>query len=438
MPSLPQGSPPLAYPGETQYTGRYLMVGRSANDSGLPRALRDKAGLTVASASDFPQGQVDVVRFGGADGVYFEQLGVTLAVAAPAQVESLGPQGTRDVQAFERERVVYAFQTPRRDVGTAATPAAWRGVSPADVDTIVCAMTSVADVQTFDALDEAADTWGLVMTHVVSSRYSGRAVRVAVLDTGFDLGHPDFSGRNVTSHSFIDGEDVQDQHGHGTHCIGTVAGPARPGQAPRYGIAPDVEIFAGKVLGNAGHGSDGAVLAGMNWAITNRCRVVSMSLGTPTRRGQAYSRVFETAAQRALEANTLIIAAAGNESDRNRGVINPVGHPANCPSIMAVGAVDHEMRIATFSTRGFDADGGAVDLVAPGVSIYSAVPRPGLHGRKSGTSMATPHVAGIAALYAEAHPGMSARDLWQAILGHVQPLPLDASDAGAGFVQAPR
>src|SRR5687768_12474874 len=145
-----------------------------------------------------------------------------------------------------------------------------------------------------------------------------------------------------------------------------------------------------------------------------------MSLGTATQQGDQHSQVYETAAQRALAANTLLIAAAGNESDRRNGLINPVGHPANCPSIMAVGAVDSDMQIAFFSTRGTEPNGGGVDIVGPGVEVYSTVPMPGKHGRKSGTSMACPHVAGIAALYAEANPNATARELWQHLVNNAK------------------
>ena len=131
-----------------------------------------------------------------------------------------------------------------------------------------------------------------------------------------DLGHPDFTGRTIVSQSFITGQSVQDRHGHGTHCIGTAAGPRQPGQLPRYGVAYDAEIYAGKVLSNQGSGGDSGILAGISWAIRHQCAIVSMSLGAPTVVGQSYSRVFEAVARRALSRGTLIIAAAGNESSR--------------------------------------------------------------------------------------------------------------------------
>src|SRR5205085_5960154 len=107
-----------------------------------------------------------------------------------------------------------------------------------------------------------------------------QGIKVAVLDTGLDLQHPDFRGRRVVSQSFIPGQAAQDGHGHGTHCTGTASGPQRPPTGVRrYGIAFGDQIFIGKVLSNSGSSVGSSVLAGMNWAVTNRCQVISMSLG---------------------------------------------------------------------------------------------------------------------------------------------------------------
>ena len=127
---------------------------------------------------------------------------------------------------------------------------------------------------------------------------------------------------------------------------------------------------------------------------------------------------------------------SGNESNRP-GVINPVGHPANCPSIMAVGALDQQLRIAFFSNGGLNPQGGQVDIAGPGVAVISSFPRPTLRRTLSGTSMATPHVAGIAALLAEANPGARGRALASLLLQNARRLQLPARDVGSGLVQAP-
>jgi subtilisin len=337
----------------------------------------------------------------GVAAVYFETLGVVVLDFPPERFAEAGAPAA--VLAVEPERIVHAIETAP--------------LGPA-------------------AIDESQATWGLQATKVVGSSRTGRGIRVAVLDTGFDEQHPDFAGRSITPRSFVDGEPVQDVHGHGTHCIGTALGPKVPGVLPRYGIAHEAEIFAGKVLSDAGSGDDAGILAGIDWAIQNDCAIVSMSLGAPTSPGQAFSQVFERVARRAQEQGTLIVAAAGNES-RRPDVINPVGHPANCPSIMAVGALDAQGAIAPFSNRGIDPDGGEVDIAAPGVDVLSSWPMPTRTRRVSGTSMATPHVAGIAALYAEQDAEARGAALWQLVTAGAQRLDLPSSDVGAGMVQAP-
>ena len=172
----------------------------------------------------------------------------------------------------------------------------------------------------------------------MGTTFTGKGIRIAVLDTGFDSGHPDFVGRQVTRASFISGETADDGHGHGTHCIGTASGPRQPQTLPAYGVAPEAAIFAGKVLSNQGRGADGGILAGIDWAIRNTCTVISMSLGAPVAIG-AGSPPSTRRSPSALTAGSLIVAAAGNESSRP-GASLPVGHPANCPSIIAVAAVD--------------------------------------------------------------------------------------------------
>jgi subtilisin family serine protease len=260
---------------------------------------------------------------------------------------------------------------------------------------------------------------------------------VAVLDTGFDLNHPDFAGRSPTTASFVPGQTVQDGHGHGTHCIGTACGPKTPPVRPRYGVAYRSLIFAGKVLSNSGSGSDATILAGINWAIANGCPVISMSLGRAANVGDPFPVAYETAARAGLARGCLIVAAAGNESNRRLGSIRPVGHPASCPSIMAVGAIDSSFQIANFSTRSINPNGGNVDIVGPGVDVRSTWPMPTRYRSISGTSMATPHVAGIAALYAQSSDSLRGLSLWKKLIAKAKNIgAIPPVDDGAGLVQA--
>jgi len=281
--------------------------------------------------------------------------------------------------------------------------------------------------------DTGQFTWGLQAVGADLSSYTGKGINLAVLDTGFDANHPDFAGRNVTTKSLVDGEDAADSHGHGTHCIGTSCGPRTPEQGPGYGVASEANIFAGKVLGADGSGSDSNILAGINWALENKCQVISMSLGADVK---TVHPPYVTAGRRALELGSLIVAAAGNNAQRSAGNPGFVGAPANSPYIMAVAAVDSKLAVADFSAQAISTEGGEVDIAGPGVDVYSSWPGSQRYNTISGTSMATPHVAGLAALLAES-TGLRAQELWDKLVQEARSLSLPTTDVGAGLAQAP-
>lgn len=414
-------------------TGAYLVLldeddsasGLSAlQAAGMPKPTRVKGSGRRA---------VDSKKLAAEGSVVFEELGVAVMSVGAEQHQAVLAAAAESpaVLRIEPERRVWAIEriTVSEDY--------LRGYRDA-VDHLVGGVLREDGGLTvrIASSEESVTTWGLQACRVVESCFTGRGVRVAVLDTGVDLTHPDLVGRVLTTESFIDGEGIQDGHGHGTHVIGTSCGTATPATLPRYGVASEAEIFAGKVLSNAGSGADRGILAGINWAVANGCRVVSMSLGAPVGLGATFSPIFERAAQRALRRGTLIVAAAGNESNRPEN-IQPVGHPANCPSILAVAALDDALAVAKFSCAGLNPDGGQIDIAAPGVDVYSAWPMPLGNKRLNGTSMATPHVAGIVALLAEAHPDATAAELKSLLLGSARRLELASTDVGAGLVQAP-
>src|SRR5215218_557823 len=275
----------------------------------------------------------------------------------------------------------------------------------------------------------------------VASRLTGRGRKVAVLGAGVGLGHADCTGRNIVSRSFIPNQTVQDGNGHGTHCIGTACGPRSPfrtpGRPPSYGCASNCHIFAGKVLSNQGSGATAGIIAGIQWAIANGCQVISMSLGRTIRLDEkGFNPAYEQVAQVGLQRGTLIIAAAGNDCARPSR-IHPVGEPANSPSILAVDSLDESLQVASSSCGGLFLPHGAVNIAGPGVNIHSSFPRPILYRRLNGTSMATPHVAGIAALWAETNGLFRGVALGRQLLHSARRLPLPPRDVGAGLVQAP-
>jgi subtilisin family serine protease len=443
-----------------KFTGRQLVLLREDGLKEGLQAMRNITGLReVCNSADFVNAAVDMSVANAARLFVLDKLNVAVVDADPEQLGGLQAASSEDgaIMAVEPEQILHAYSDP---ISSSFPFEYLRGYKDA-VSHLYTQLTSgqvtgEGDVAASIAFaDTPQFTWGLQATRVNLSRFTGNAIRVAVLDTGIDVNHPDFVGRlaPLRLRSFIPGETVDDRNGHGTHCAGTSLGfQQRINGARRYGCAYRAELYVGKVLANNGSGADSGILAGINWAISNQCRIVSMSLGAPVRPGDTFSTIYETVAQRALlsKPGTMIIAAAGNDS-RIPGTNNrfspprPVSRPANCPSIMAVAAVDSNLNVAPFSNGAINANGGGVDIAGPGVAVFSSWPEPALaaggpsgHYSISGTSMATPHVAGIAAMWLEARgAGISSQALWQLLTSNARRLPAPNRDVGAGLVQAP-
>ena len=397
-------------------TGRFLVTFKQGAANAAMKFLKARSGLRMASARDFTGQAVDFSAAGDADGLVFPEIGVALVTGQALSSRGLSAKAMADdagpVQSVDPEFFMFATD-----------------VDPVEYLRGFMAATKAisADLAGIDVVAQVAGvTWGLNACRVPLSAFNGTGIRVAVLDTGFDLGHPEFAGRAFVTSTFA-GQPVQDLNGHGTHTAGTATGPNAPaGPFQRYGIAFRSSIFIGKVLTNSGSGTQAQVLAGMNWAIANRCPVISMSLGAPIPVQPSYT----AAGSAALASGCLIIAAAGNASNRP-GSIQPAGAPANSPTIVSVAALDMNLRVAIFS------NGGKIDIAGPGVNTFSSWPRPTLHNTISGTSMATPHVAGCAAFWAHTSAALRGNALRARLLATARRLPLPASDVGAGLVQAP-
>ena len=325
----------------------------------------------------------------------------------------------------------------------------------------------IKPVSMSDAAEPAATgtSWGVEAVGATASPFTGASIKVAVLDTGVDADHEAFQGLTVTRKDFT-GEGDADENGHGTHCAGTIAG--RDVNGFRFGVASGVtELLAGKVLGREG-GSTEAIVQGVHWAVDNGAHVISMSLGIDfpgavdwfVRQGMpvqpATSRALEgyrdnlrlfgavaayVHASAQFDKPTVIVAATGNESERKAA--NPytigVAPPAASEGFIPVGAVgqagNEAFEVAEFSNAG-------ARVVAPGVDITSAKPGGGL-ATMSGTSMATPHVAGVAALWAEkllTDDGKIDVDvLTTRLTASGQGIAeFSPDDVGTGLVQAPR
>ncbi|MGW0875970.1 S8 family peptidase [Streptomyces sp. NPDC002740] len=256
---------------------------------------------------------------------------------------------------------------------------------------------------------------------VWKSGYDGKDVKVAVLDTGVDAGHPDLAGKIVESTSFVPGQAVQDGHGHGTHVASTIVGSGAASDGRRKGVAPGAELLVGKVLGNDGRGQDSWIIAGMEWAAHSGAKIVSMSLGG-TASGPS-DVLSETVDELSASTGALFVIAAGNSGPSEQ----TIGTPGIADSALTVGAVDKSDKLASFSSRGPRIGDYAVkpEITAPGAAITAAraagtsmpgsTPVDDHYTTASGTSMATPHVAGAAALVAQAHPDWTGQQIKQAL-----------------------
>ena len=246
---------------------------------------------------------------------------------------------------------------------------------------------------------------------------SGAGVKVAVVDTGIDFNHPDLAPNYKGGYNAVaPAEQPLDDQGHGTHVSGTIA--AVKDLKGVVGVAPKVDLYGVKVLDKNGSGQYSWIVAGIEWAILNKMDVINMSLG-----GGSGTEAMKQVMIKARQAGVTVVCAAGNDS-------GPVNYPAKYPEAIAVSASDSADKIASFSSRGAE-----LALIAPGVNVYSTK-KGGGYTSMSGTSMACPHAAGLAALAVGA--GAKGPEAVRAALrAAAEPLPgLGPNEQGAGLVDA--
>jgi len=245
--------------------------------------------------------------------------------------------------------------------------------------------------------------------------YDGTNTKVAVLDTGADAEHPDLQGRITAAENFTDADTTDDRQGHGTHTLSTVGGSGAASGGKSKGVPPGADLMVGKVLNDSGSGAASWIIAGMQWAVDNRADVVSMSLGSaePTDCTDPMSLAAEELGK---NKDTLFVVAAGNLGPS----LNTVSSPGCAPGVLTVGAVDRDDTTADFSSRGPAIVSHTLkpEITAPGVAISAASARgrgSQAYRAMSGTSMATPHVAG-AAVVKQRHPGWTAQQVKAALV----------------------
>ncbi|WP_344325456.1 S8 family peptidase [Streptomyces macrosporus] len=260
--------------------------------------------------------------------------------------------------------------------------------------------------------------------------YDGKGVTIAVLDTGIDTTHPDFAGQVVGQRNFSAAKDAKDRYGHGTHVASIAAGSGAKSKGKYRGVAPGAKLLNAKVLDDDGYGTTSEIIAGMEWAVAQGAEVLNLSLGdydTPE------VDPMEDAVNRlSKDSGALFVIAAGNEGPGP----STIGTPGSADAALTVGAVDKQDRLAEFSSVGPRVGDGGLkpDLTAPGVDIGAAAAKGSVveqEGEKvadgyvaiSGTSMATPHVAGAAALLAQQHPDWTGERIKAALTASTEPGP---------------
>ncbi|MEU3376881.1 S8 family peptidase [Streptomyces caelestis] len=327
-----------------------------------------------------------------------------------------------------------AVQTPQEDA-----PELWDAVTNGDKTASGIAHVWLDGVRKA-SLDKSVPQIGAPKAWAAG--YDGKGVKIAVLDTGVDATHADLKGQVIGAKNFTTSPDTTDKVGHGTHVASIAAGTGAKSGGKYKGVAPGAKILNGKVLDDGGYGSDSEVLAGIEWAAAQGADVVNMSLGggdTPA------IDPLEAAVNKLSEEKGILFAiAAGNEGDFGEQTI---GSPGSAAAALTVGAVDDKDVLADFSSRGPGMDGALKpDVTAPGVDITAASApgnqiaaevgeKPAGYMTISGTSMATPHVAGAAALLKQQHPAWKYAELKGALTGSTKGGKYTPFQQGTGRIQ---
>ncbi|TDO43168.1 subtilisin family serine protease [Kribbella sp. VKM Ac-2527] len=353
----------------------------------------------------------------------------------PLLLTSTGTSAPRTPSAATTRRTLASVGTTAIAVDKSQAKKFWDSIDSGPSLRSTGASKIWLDGRTHATLDRS--TKQIAAPTVWQAGYDGKGVKVAVLDTGYDANHPDLKQQVVAAESFIPDQDVQDLHGHGTHTASTVAGLGTASGGKRKGVAPGAELLIGKVLDNTGGGSDSEAIAGMEWAVQQGAKVVSMSLGGWPSDGT--DPMSEAVDRLSKSSGALFVIAAGNS-----GAEETVGSPGAAASALTVGAVDRDDKLAWFSSRGPRVGDGAMkpEVTAPGVEIAAARAAGSTEGHQldeyyttmSGTSMATPHVAGAAAILAQRHPDWSGQQLKAALASTAVDSTATAAQEGLGRI----
>ncbi|NVM29727.1 MAG: S8 family peptidase [Candidatus Helarchaeota archaeon] len=266
----------------------------------------------------------------------------------------------------------------------------------------------------------------------------GEGMIVGVVDTGVDGEHPDLKGKLVASEDFT-GEGYFDGNGHGTHIAGTIAGNGKASNSTYVGVAPEAKVIAAKVLASNGSGTFSGVIAGIEWAAKQNPHVMNLSLGANVPGSCDGTDPCSMAVEAAMDQGVIVCIAAGNAGPGS----STVGSPGCAKKVITIGASDDNDNIAWFSSRGPTLDNRVKpDIVLPGVDIIAARAKDTAmgtiiddhHTQASGTSMATPHCAGVAALIKAEFPDITPQEVKELLMNTAMDLELDPNTQGKGRV----
>jgi subtilisin family serine protease len=412
----------------------YVLPSRAAGllDGRLDRELFNVVGLVRQGYDDAASATLPVIL------QHLPDAGRT-ARSAAAEGEAPQPLPSIDAVAVDVSRAEPAAGRQLLDQ-LADAPEGARGAPPRIwLDRKIETTGSAAPPAVAEAAQPAGDDLDANLAQIGADRaweagLDGEGVQVAVLDTGIDATHPDLAGQIVEQENFSDSAGMADRYGHGTHVAATIAGSGAGAPSRRKGVAPEADLLVGKVLGDDGSGATSDVITGMEWAAP-RADVINMSLGSsfPSDGSDPFSQALDTLSD---DNDTLFVVSAGNAGPTSQ----TVGVPGASDRALTVGAVDADDRLADFSSRGplVDSDELKPEIAAPGVDVVAARaantlmgdPQDALYTAASGTSMASPHVAGAAAVLAERHPDWSAGQLKNGLVGSADDIDVDGFDAG--------
>ena len=338
-------------------------------------------------------------------GAQAESLATSARMFASRSFKRAEPAASRRVRVYQNLGLAIGYVNGAGLAALEADPQVGKVVKAPELSLIKPVEAQLAKLTT-------GNSWGikrLKADQLWAAGFTGKGVLVGHLDTGVDATHPVLNGAIGSFAEFdmagdkVIGAKPSDSGEHGTHTAGTIVG--RSGLKGAFGVAPDAKLASAMVI-EGGQVID-RILAGMDWVIGEGVRVMSMSLGL-----QGYTPAFQAVIDALRAANVLPVIAVGNEGP------NTSRSPGNYANVLSVGAIDENDQIAGFSgSQQFErpTDPLTPDLVAPGVAILSSVPD-GKYKLMDGTSMATPHVAGLAALLLQAKPAATATQLERAIL----------------------